>query len=270
MRSLFVLAVLATVAEAAPRYPVQITEVSQAERARRKAAFESRESSWTQVVVNSRGFVSHLETTDPTIPATLNGVDLAPIRELLRREAATFGIDAADVDGEFRSLGTCGNQLHQNRNGVVLGRIDLTCRITGEQVTVVIDVIPWLDVTPTLDAEAVTKRALGGRYAITSTGRLPMARDCNMGGRCSPSRTVTRRDVVTLTTEDLIAVDASLYRAGNVLRVVYCVDATWNEPQPRTVVRAIGSAKRLPYVVDAVTGAALDLHPPSCAAIPTL
>ena len=260
--------VMASVAEAAPRYPIRVVQVSKAERARHKAAFESREPvHWTQLVMNSRGFITYLATDDPAFQAP-DGVDAVRVRDLLRREAASFGIDPADLDRELDSLGACGTRLFHNPDVPALGQVSISCEPTDDHIVLAIRVTPWLDIEPRLSSDDALGRVLGGRYAFTSMEWARPLLDCGMGGTCFKPHWVTHHGVSEMTVNDLGEMDARVYRDGNVLRLVYCIDANWNDRERNVIVRPLGKAKPLPYVVDAVTGAALPLHPKRCAYLP--
>jgi hypothetical protein len=276
--------IVSTSALAAPSYPVVVPLRSKAFVAAREAEFRKRNPQrWSTVEVNARGFVSHVHTDDPALVPEIhkepNGwwrwtdPSLDRVRALLRRNADLFGIDRAMIDRiDARSLVVTDVVDTALVGEIVLQRFALADHPAELDITTMFSV----HLEPKFSIAEATKRVIGRSYEETDGFGAPPMIDCAMtpagaAGCKTPVVQRQKRDV-TLAAGDLRTV-TWLHADSDRIRLVRCIDAGNLAPmQPgkpglglnERSFAPLDHAPALPLVVDAVTGAEIDLHVTDC------
>ena len=255
----------------APVYPVVIPTQTAAQIAQREAAFRAKNPQhWTTLQFDAQGYLSSAYSDDPALSAAA----LPELREFARRNAEFFHMEPAMADqiatlpnGIIEIVDAPDNSVHGE---IVFGHG------TPKQPMFGVTALYFVGVTAKIPVEDVVKRVAGKPYTEVTTFSDPPHLDCGMmpgGGNCASTVIATERRDISPAAKD-VTVQTVLYRDGDQIRLVRCVDLQAIKPFPdaaahhahawgRTYVAKSGAAA-LPLVVDAVTGETLALKVDSC------
>ena len=257
-------------AVAAPAYPVTIPMLTGHQLSQREADFRAANPQhWTEVRVDPHGFVTSAQSDDPKLAAA----GLRELADFARRNAGFFHMDPATAD-RIATLPNGVVEISDTSDGVIKGQI-----VFGrgpKLASFTLSALFFVDTSAKIAAADVAVRIAGKTYTEVTTYSNPPHLDCAMshgGGSCKSTVIATARRDVTFAAKDAI-VQTVLYREGDAIRLVRCIDQQALAPFPdaqahgakqwgRTFVAKAG-APALPLVVDAITGAQLAVTADRC------